>query len=99
MNLLIYIFIGESNDNFIGKEIKIKFGEIMKDQIADIIIEVLSDANEPLQTKQVVIEVKETVKTATRTKVFYRLNNLRGEGKIKGKRLIAGARGIWIWWI
>jgi hypothetical protein len=28
---------------------------------------------------------------------MYRLNNLRGEGKIQGK-MLGAAKGVWIWW-
>ena len=39
----------------------------------------------------------ENVEKVTRTKIFYRLNNLRGEGLIKGK-FIGSGKGVWVWW-
>lgn len=74
------------------------FGGLMEDRISKTIIKVISNAKEPLETREIEKGVKKKIRTATRTKVLYRLKDLRGEGKIKGKHLSAGAKGIWIWW-
>ena len=69
-----------------------------RDVIVDRILSVLNSSNEPLETKEVEAELSKTrVKGITRTKVFYRLNILRGDGKIKGKFTGPG-KGVWIWW-
>lgn len=70
-------------------------GDIIKEKILDI----LSHTAEPLETKEIELTIQEHVKTETitRTKIFYRLNLLRGEGKIKGKFTGPG-KGVWIWW-
>ena len=58
------------------------------------IIEILKKANEPLETKEIeLIPTKET-----RTKILYRLQNLRGDSLIKGKQIGSG-KGTWIWWV
>lgn len=57
------------------------------------ILKVLKDAEEPLETK----EIELILKNVTRVKLLYRLNNLRGEGLIKGKQVGSG-KGTWIWW-
>jgi len=53
---------------------------------------------EPLETKEIQKELGGIIKDVTRTKLFYRLNNLRGEGLIKGK-LVGAEKGAWIWWV
>ena len=57
------------------------------------ILKILKDADEPLETKEIEI----LLKNITRTKIIYRLNNLRGDGLIKGKPIGSG-KGSWIWW-
>ena len=57
------------------------------------ILRVLKDAEEPLETK----EIELILKNVTRVKLLYRLNNLRGEGLIKGKQVGSG-KGTWIGW-
>ncbi|MFH0836663.1 MAG: hypothetical protein V1870_00890 [Candidatus Aenigmatarchaeota archaeon] len=71
----------------------------MGDDIKDEVVHILDRAIEPLETKEIEDEIKNTVKkeSVTRTKVFYRLNLLRGEGRIKGKFTGPG-KGVWIWW-
>lgn len=49
------------------------------------------------EPKEIEERVNKIVKNATRTKLFYRLNNLRAEGLIKGK-FIGPGKGVWIWW-
>ena len=63
------------------------------DKISKDILKTLKIADEPLETKEIEILLKKI----TRTKILYRLNNLRGEGKIKGKNVGSG-KGCWIWW-
>ncbi|MDO8643312.1 MAG: hypothetical protein Q7R76_07120 [Candidatus Woesearchaeota archaeon] len=70
-----------------------------KDAVRNEILSLLNSFSEPLETKEIEDKVKEKIKkeTVTRTKIFYRLNLLRGEGKIKGKFSGSG-KGVWIWW-
>ena len=58
------------------------------------ILKALKEADEPLETK----ELELILKNITRVKLLYRLNNLRGEGMIKGKQVGSG-KGTWIWWL
>jgi len=71
----------------------------MEDMMQDKILELLNSSDEPLETKEIGEKLKEKIKkeSVTRTKIFYRLNILRGEGKIKGKFTGPG-KGVWIWW-
>jgi len=64
-----------------------------KDRIADAIISIVTDSDEPLETK----EIEEKLSRETRTRILYRLRNLQGGGLIKGKMVGAG-KGTWIWW-
>jgi hypothetical protein len=57
------------------------------------ILKTLKEADEPLETK----ELELILKNITRVKLLYRLNNLRGEGLVKGKQVGSG-KGTWIWW-
>jgi len=70
---------------------------LKRDAIKDKIFTILNSANEPLETKEIAEKLKQKKITTTRTKIFYRLNILRGEGKIKGKFTGPG-KGVWIWW-
>lgn len=69
----------------------------MKDEILDLTLKIIRSSKEPLETKEIEALLKKQRKDVTRTKVFYRLNNLRGEGAIKGK-FIGPGKGVWIWW-
>ena len=69
----------------------------MEDEISKAALKVITNADEPLETKEVEERVNKIVKDATRTKLFYRLNNLRAEGLIKGK-FVGPGKGVWIWW-
>lgn len=71
----------------------------MDDKISEELFEALNASNEPLETKELenLLVSKIKKETLTRTKVFYRLNMLRGEGKIKGK-FVGPGKGVWIWW-
>ena len=65
----------------------------VKDAISERLIKVINEASTPLETK----EINELIGDETRTKIFNRLKDLRGEGLIKGKMVGAG-KGTWIWW-
>ena len=69
----------------------------MEDELSKVLLKTINEANEPLETKEVVEKVKEFVQDATRTKVVNRLSNLRGDGVIKGK-FVGPGKGVWIWW-
>ena len=71
----------------------------MEDLISNTALNIINHSEEPLETKEVLERIGEKIKkeTVTRTKIFYRLNILRGEGKIKGKFAGPG-KGVWIWW-
>ncbi len=64
-----------------------------KDKESESILKVIKESKEPLETK----EIEEKMKNITRTMIFYRLNNLRGDGLIRGKQVGSG-KGTWIWW-
>ncbi|HZX44459.1 MAG TPA: hypothetical protein VFF28_02125 [Candidatus Nanoarchaeia archaeon] len=57
------------------------------------ILDIITNAGEPLETR----EIELLLKGISRVKALYRLNNLRGEGLIKGKAVGSG-KGTWIWW-
>ncbi len=63
------------------------------DLLTQRILKHLIRLQEPLETK----EIESFFPTETRTKILYRLNQLRGDGKIKGKAIGSG-KGTWIWW-
>jgi repressor of nif and glnA expression len=77
----------------------IYFGEVkrMHDKISDVVLRIIQDSLEPLETKEIQEKVTSSIKNITRTKLFYRLNLLRGEGLIKGK-FVGPGKGVWIWW-
>jgi len=66
----------------------------MEDEISKRILNMLKKSKEPLE----MADIQKQIPDATRTKIMYRLNDLRGEGKIKGKRIGAGGKGVWVWW-
>jgi len=69
------------------------------DKVSTKILQLLREAREPLETKEIEILLAETsLKDVTRIKVLYRLNLLRGDGVIKGKPVGSG-KGTWIWWV
>ncbi|MAG78937.1 hypothetical protein CMI40_01010 [Candidatus Pacearchaeota archaeon] len=69
----------------------------MRDTILEITLKVIEEANTVLETKEIQEKVEASIKDITRTKLFSRLNNLRGEGLIKGK-FVGPGKGVWIWW-
>lgn len=69
----------------------------MQDNISKRVLKIINESNDILETKEILERVSISIKNITRTKLFSRLNNLRGEGLIKGKFLGPG-KGVWIWW-
>lgn len=78
---------------------------VLRDKMADAILMIVSNNHEPLETEEIISRLHESakyghnmiLKSATRTRVMYRLHNLRADGLIFGKMLGAG-KGVWIWW-
>ena len=66
---------------------------IILDKESSLILKVISEAKEPLETK----EIEKKLPKISRSKILYRLNNLRGESLIIGKQVGAGKK-TWIWW-
>jgi len=66
------------------------------DRIRQLILHIIESAHSPLETPEVVARVQEQTST-TRTIVFKRLTDLRGDGLIRGKHTGSG-KGVWIWW-
>ncbi len=64
-----------------------------RDKESESILRIIKESEEPLETK----EIEEKIKNITRTMIFYRLNNLRGDSLIRGKQVGSG-KGTWIWW-
>ncbi|MFQ6060964.1 MAG: hypothetical protein ACE5KV_06700, partial [Thermoplasmata archaeon] len=95
--------IHASMDNAIGTSIyRYSYDEVrrigrMDDEISRKILELIRKASEPLETKEIERRIREEVANATRPKVMYRLNDLRGQGRIRGKYVGPG-KGVWIWW-
>ena len=74
------------------------FAIIPKDKdITEVTLKIINETDEPLETKEIEEMVRKHAEDVTRTKLFYRLNNLRGEGLIKGK-FVGPGKGVWIWW-
>lgn len=69
----------------------------MKDEISKVVLSIINNSEEPLETKEIEKLARAMLKDITRTKLFYRLTMLRAEGEIKGK-FIGPGRGVWIWW-
>jgi len=70
----------------------------MIDSISEATLDIIQKAGEPLETKEISEQLETKIPNVTRTKLFYRLTNLRGEGLIKGK-FVGPGKGVWIWWI
>jgi len=70
-----------------------------EDIITKLALKTIEKAEEVLETKEIEEKIALSIKnvTITRTKLFARLNNLRGEGLIKGK-FVGPGKGVWIWW-
>ncbi len=67
--------------------------KIEKDSLSRSILDIINKSEEPLETR----EIENLLKNTTRVMILYRLNNLRGDGLIKGKQVGSG-KGTWIWW-
>lgn len=67
------------------------------DRTRQLILEILDSAQNPLETTEIVEKVQEKIPKCTRTIVFKRLTDLRGDGEIRGKHIGSG-KGTWIWW-
>ncbi|MFH0889945.1 MAG: hypothetical protein V1836_02255 [Candidatus Aenigmatarchaeota archaeon] len=72
--------------------------EKIDERIQKLIFDIISKCDEPLETREIEGKVREKFADFTHSMIIYRLTNLRGEGKIRGKRLAAGAKGVWVWW-
>lgn len=66
------------------------------DKIAQKVLDAIFISQTPLETKQIEEIVRNAI-PATRTIIFKRLTDLRGDGKIRGKHVGSG-KGAWIWW-
>ncbi len=69
----------------------------MRDKLSEAALKIINKADFPQETKEILEKLRVFLKDTTRTKLFYRLNNLRGDGLIKG-RFIGPGKGVWIWW-
>lgn len=70
----------------------------MNDKISELIIEKVNKSDQPVETKEILDCVSKKSKNITHSIILYRLMNLRGDGEINGRRISAGAKGVWIWW-
>ena len=70
---------------------------VLQDKLTDTIIKIIQHSTEPLETEEIIRLAQKKWPNITRTRVLYRLNNLRADGLIAGKMLGAG-KGVWIWW-
>ena len=70
---------------------------MIHDSITNVVLKIIHESEEPLETKEIQEKLNNTIKDVTRTKLFYRLTNIRGEGLIKGK-FVGPGKGVWIWW-
>jgi repressor of nif and glnA expression len=68
-----------------------------KDKITMTIEKVITESKEPLETKEVREKIQKSLGDVSRSKVLYRLNDLRGQGEIAGK-FVGSGKGVWIWW-
>jgi len=65
----------------------------MDDEVSKTILKIVNSADQPLETTEIIAKLGKV----SRSMIVYRLNMLRGEGKIKGKSIGAG-KGNWVWW-
>jgi hypothetical protein len=70
---------------------------VLQDRLSNSILKILQNSSEPLETEEILRLIRKQLPNSTRTKVMYRLNNLRADGLVSGKMLGAG-KGVWIWW-
>jgi len=68
------------------------------DEISETIYRIIDESDDPLETKEVHDKVQKKISApVTRTKVLYRLSDLRGGGQISGK-FVGSGKGVWVWW-
>jgi len=67
------------------------------DEVVTAIVNSIDEVGEPLETKEVEGRVRILIPSVSRSKLFYRLQNLRAEGHIHGK-FVGSGKGVWIWW-
>ena len=91
MNVWVHLWID------IFKKMKEFFWLVKKDKVKLAIVDILTSAGEPLETKEVQERVDAQIGSVTRTKLFYRLMTMRGDGALKGK-FVGPGKGVWIWW-
>ena len=70
---------------------------VLQDRLSDSILKIIQKSSEPLETEEILRLIRKQSPKTSRTRVRYRLSNLRAEGVISGKMLGAG-KGVWIWW-
>jgi hypothetical protein len=68
-----------------------------EDSITKTALKIIEESNDVLETKEIEEKILISIKDITRTKLFARLNNLRGDNLIKGK-FVGPGKGVWIWW-
>jgi DNA-binding Lrp family transcriptional regulator len=68
-----------------------------KDNITKRILRILNSSDAPLETKEIHEKINIEIGEVSRSKLMYRLNNLRAEREIQGKYVGSG-KGVWIWW-
>jgi hypothetical protein len=68
-----------------------------EDSITKAALKIIENSNDVLETKEIEEKILLIIKDVTRTKLFARLNNLRGDNEISGK-FVGPGKGVWIWW-
>jgi hypothetical protein len=70
------------------------------DELSKLILEIIRTSSQPLETKEIELALKSITSeesSVSRSKIVYRLQNLRGEGLIRGK-FVGPGKGVWIWY-
>lgn len=67
------------------------------DPLEELIEQIISNSDDPLETIEVIAGVRDRLGKVSRSKVLYRLNNLRADKEIVGKAVGSG-KGTWIWY-
>jgi repressor of nif and glnA expression len=91
------MFIDNLTDRLIDESGVSHIENEMKDKIADEILKIINGSKTPLETKEISEQLKNGMGDISRSKLIYRLGNLRGDGEIFGKSVGSG-KGVWIWW-
>ncbi|VVB83979.1 Uncharacterised protein [uncultured archaeon] len=68
-----------------------------EDSITKAALKIIEESDDVLETKEIEEKILVSIKDVTRTKLFARLNNLRGSNEIRGK-FVGPGKGVWIWW-